>query len=107
MSQNPDNIVNPGTVNVVNQGDGLLSVDQPVGDGPSQNPGPLVQGGSASPGLGTDSPDQPVTVSPAMTAQITVDGGLDSPTSPNEINTMENNVVDQIYGQGDPANVFV
>jgi hypothetical protein len=30
MPQNPDNVVNPGLVDVADQGDGPLSVDQPV-----------------------------------------------------------------------------
>ena len=38
MSQNPDNVVNPSTVNVADQGDGPLSVDQPVTVRPSYNP---------------------------------------------------------------------
>ena len=40
---------NPGTVNVVNQGDGLLSVDQPVTVSPSNSAGsatPAIAGGS-------------------------------------------------------------
>ena len=135
--QNPDNVVNPGSVNVANQGDGLTLVNQtitegpgtnpgplakgltaapgigpaspnqPVGEGPSTNSGPLVQAGSAAPGLGTDKPDQPVTVTPAMTAQHTIEGGTYSPQSPNTENTTENTVINQTYGQGTPKNVFV
>jgi len=135
--QNPENVVNPGTVNVVNQGDGPLVVDQPVTRGPGTNPGPLVAGlsatpsfgkaypnqpvttgpstnagalvqaGSEAPGLGTDKPDQPVTITNAMTAQRTVEGGTYSPQSPNTENTTENTVINQTYGQGVPRNVFV
>lgn len=36
---NPNNVVNPGTVNVVNQGDGLTVVDQPVTVSPSSSAG--------------------------------------------------------------------
>lgn len=42
------NVVNPGLVNVADQGDGLLSVDQPVQVGPSSNPAtatPAIAGG--------------------------------------------------------------
>jgi hypothetical protein len=137
MPQNPATSTNPGVVNVADQGDGLTVVDQPVTTGPgtnpgpteqtgnegfglgldvpdqpvttgpSTNPGPLVQAGSEGFGLGTDAPDQPVTVSPAQTAQRTVDGGLNSPVSPDTINTTQNTVVNQIYDQGNPTNVFV
>lgn len=104
----PDqNVVNPGTVNVADQGDGLLSVDQPVTTGPSQSSGPEVSGGSAAPGLGTDTPDQPVTVGTPMTANRSVDGGLYSPQSKNTANTTENTVINQTYGVGQPENVFV
>ncbi len=136
MPQNPNDVTNPGLVNVADQGDGLLSVDQPVQsgpstnpgplsqagsagfgigpdnpdqpvrEGPSSNPGPLVQAGSAGFGLGPDFPDQPVTVTPPLTAQRTVDGGLYSPESPNTINTTENTVVNQVYGVGNPTNVY-
>jgi hypothetical protein len=129
-------VTNPGLVNVVTQGDGLTLVNQTITVGPSTNPGPTAAGLTAAPGLGTDSPDQPVTVSPstnpgplvqgaalapglgvaplsagqvsdAMTAQLTIQGGTASPTSPNTINTMENTVVNQVYGTGAPARVFV
>jgi len=137
MPQNPDNVVNPGTVNVADQGDGPLSVDQPVTVGPSYNPGPVVpagsaapgtgpdspdqpvttgpgtnpgpvvQAGSSAPGNGPDSPDQPVTVGPSQNSGTLVQGGTASPTSPDTINTTQNNVAGQVYGQGTPANVFV
>lgn len=131
------NVTNPGDVNVADQGDGRLSVDQPVTTGPgtnpgplaaglssaggrglaspdepvtlspSTNPGPLVQAGSKGFGLGTEHPDQPVTVTPPMTAQATVQGGTSSPTSPNTLNVITNDVVGQVYGAGTPKNVFV
>lgn len=101
------NVVNPGLVNVADQGDGLISVDQPVKVGPSTNPGPVVAGLDSAPGLGTDSPDQPVTVSPPQTANTSVAGGTYSPTSPNTENVITNNVVEQVYGTGSPTNVFV
>ena len=130
-------VTNPGDVNIANQGDGLVSVDQPVTAGPgtnpgplaaglasaggrglacpdepvtlspSTNPGPLVQAGSEGHGLGTVRTDQPVTVTPAMTAQATIQGGTASPTSPNTLNVITNDVVQQVYGAGTPANVFV
>jgi|SRR5271157_1017627 len=100
-------VTNPGSVNVANQGDGRLSVDQPVEVGPSTNPGPLVQAGSFAPGIGTESPDQPVTVSPSSNAGPLVDADLFSPESPNCQNTTENTVINQIYGTGTPKNVFV
>ena len=107
MPQNPQDTTNPGLVNVANQGDGRTVVDQQVLVGPSQNPGPLVQSGSVAPGIGPEAPDQPVTVTPAMTAQRTVEGGTYSPQSPDTIDTTENTVVNQIYGTGNPTNVFV
>jgi len=101
------NVVNPGTVNVADQGDGLLSVDQPVTVSPPSNAGPIVQAGSEGFGLGTDAPDQPVTVTPPMTAQATVQGGAFSPVSPDTENVITNDVVQQVYGVGTPKNVFV
>jgi len=86
---------------------GRESPDQPVTVGRSTNPGPLTQADAASPIVGLESPDQPVTVTPPMTARQSIDGGLNSPTSPNTINTTANTVVNQIYGQGNPTNVFV
>jgi hypothetical protein len=107
MSQNPQDVTNPGVTNVADQGDGTTTVDQPVTVSPSSNPGPLVQSGTAVAGLGTTGPDQPVTVTPPMTAQETVEGGTYSPQSPVTDNVIENNVVGQVYGQGTPANIFV
>jgi hypothetical protein len=101
------NVVNPGLVNVADQGDGLVVVDQPVKVSTSTNPGPLVQGLTSAPGLGVDVPDQPVTISPAMTAQSTVQGGTYSPSKPNVTTVITNNVAGQVYGTGSPSNVFV
>ena len=42
------NVTNPGDVNVADQGDGRLSVDQPVTTGPGTNPGPLAAGLSSA-----------------------------------------------------------
>jgi len=135
MSYN--NVVNPGLVNVADQGDGLTVVNQTIATGPSTNPGPVVAGLAsapglgadspdqpvrvssstnpgplaagltAAPGLGADSPDQPVTISPAMTAGSTVQGGTASPSSKNVTTVITNNVVGQVYGTGSPSNVFV
>jgi hypothetical protein len=108
MPQNPDNVVNPDLADVVDQGDGPTVVDQPVLVGPSTNPGPLVAASSVAPGLGNDSPDQPVTTSaPATTALHTVEGGTFSPQSPSTVDTTQNTVVGQTYGLPNPANVFV
>ena len=108
MPQNPAEVTNPDLVDVADQGDGATSVDQPVLVGPSTNPGPLDQAGDVKPGHGSDSPDQPVTVSePASTALPTVEGGTASPQSPDTIDTTENTVINQIYGAPDPINVFV
>jgi hypothetical protein len=108
MPQNPDNVVDPGLVDVVAQGDGPLSVDQPVVKSPSTNPGPLVPADDEAPGTGTDSPDQPVTVSrPATTGLNTVDADVFSPQSANTINTTENTVINQVYGSPNPPDVYV
>jgi len=98
------NVVNPGTVNVADQGDGLLSVDQPVAVGPSQNAGPLVS--AADQGDGSLSVDQPVTVTPPQVSLNTVQGGTFSPQGPDVLNTTQNNVAGQVYGQGLPTNVY-
>jgi len=121
MPQNPEDVTNPGSVNVADQGDGRTTVDQPVKVGPSSNPGPLVQAGSEGFGLGPDDPDQSVQVGPsqssasAQTARSltgeTVEPGLTnagtySPLSPDTLNVTQNNVAGQVYGQGRPKNVY-
>lgn len=70
-------VTNPGSVNVADQGDGLLSVDQPVTVGCSQNAGQSV------------------------------DGDDGSPTSPSVVTTTQNTVVGQVYGTGTPSQVYV
>ena len=70
------NVVNPGLVNVADQADGRTSVDQEV------------------------------TVTPPMTAQLSVDGGSSSPGGPDVVNTTQNNVAGQVYGTGRPINVY-
>jgi hypothetical protein len=122
MSQNPQDTTNPGLVNVADQGDGLTVVDQPVSTGPSTNPGPIVQAGAEGFGLGDSDPDQPVTVGPSQNSAASIvdinfpgkiveagitNAGSFSPLSPDTINTTENTVVNQIYGQGNPQTVFV
>jgi len=121
MAQNPEDVTNPGSINVADQGDGPTTVDQPVTVGPSSNPGPLVQAGAEAPGLGPDDPDQSVKVGPsqsaasAQTAQSmtgeTVEPGLTnagtySPQSPDTLNVTQNNVAGQVYGRGTPKNVY-
>jgi hypothetical protein len=118
--QNPQDSTNPDLVNVADQGDGLTVVDQPVTVGPSTNPGPLVNAGDQ----GDDplSVDQPVSVGPSQSSASSqeatsspgesvepgvTNAGTYSPQSPDTINTTQNTVVDQIYGQGTPQNVFV
>ncbi len=79
MPQNPQNVTNPGLVNVADQGDGLLTVDQPVTVGPSQSAGSATVAVAASGGAGV----------------FTV-------TSPNDAL-----VVTEVFGVGLPRNVFV
>ncbi len=120
MAQNPETSTNPGVVNVADQGDGLVVVDQPVTTGPGTNPGPLVA--VAPEGDGPTSVDQPVSVGPSQSSASSAtassqagesvepgvtNAGTYSPQSPNTINTTPNTVVNQIYGQGNPTNVFV
>lgn len=122
MPQNPQDTTNPGLVNVADEGDGRLSVDQPITTGPGTNPGPLVQADAEGFGLGDANPDQPVTVGPSQNSAASIvdvnfpgkiveagitNAGSFSPVSPDTINTTENTVVNQIYGQGNPQNVFV
>jgi hypothetical protein len=99
-------ITNPGVVNVSDQGDGPTSVDQCVTVDPSQVGAATVAGTGAGPQVGV-ALDEAVTVTPPMTARRDVDGGLESPTSGNCINTTEDTVVNQTYGAGSPANVYV
>jgi hypothetical protein len=108
MPQNPLEVTNPDLVDVADQGyDSSPSPDQPVTTGPSQSSGPLVAAASAKPGVGADAPDQPVTTGPSQNGGRLVEGGTFSPQSPDTANVVANNVADQVYGTGTPANVFV
>jgi hypothetical protein len=80
VPQNPQDTTNPGSTNVADQGDGVLSVDQCVETGPSSNPSadtPSVAGG----GLG----GSPITTT----------------------NPGTTNVADEAFGIGLPRNVNV
>jgi len=74
--------------------DGMVKVNQAVTVSPPTNAGPITQGGDLAPGRGVAATD-PSDVTPAMTAQRSVDGGTASPTSPNTINTTQDTVVTQ------------
>ena len=74
--------------------DGMVEKDQAVTVSPSTNSGPITQGGDLAPGRGVAATD-PSDVTPAMTAQRSVNGGTASPTSPNTINTTQNTAVTQ------------
>jgi hypothetical protein len=100
------NVVNPGLVNVADQGDGPLVVDQPVTTGPGTNPGSFNRAGALAPGAGARSPDQPVAVGTPQTAGSTVQGGTYSPQSPSTANVTRNNVASQVYGTWPPAEVY-
>jgi hypothetical protein len=73
--QNPENVTNPGSVNVADQGDGLTVVDQAVTVSPSYNPGPVVATGSRGFGQGDADPDQPVKVGPSTNPGPLVQAG--------------------------------
>lgn len=103
---NPENVVNPGLVNVADQGDGPLVVDQPVTTGPGTNPGSFNRAGDRAPGTGTRSPNQPVTVGTPQTAGTTVQGGTYSPQSPNTEDVSQDSVRNQTYGTWPPAEVY-
>jgi len=74
-----EDVTNPGLVNVADQGDGLLSVDQPVTVSPSSSAGSAVSAASGSGGAGVASVTDPDVVS----------------------------VADQAFGKGLPRNVNV
>lgn len=80
MPQNPADVTNPGLVNVADQGDGLLTVDQPVTVGPSQSAGSATVAVAAGGG----------------------GSGVFTVTSPNDAL-----VVTEVFGVGLPRNVFV
>jgi len=88
------NVVNPGSVNVAEQSDGEILVNQAITVSPSMNAGPIIQGGDLAPGWGVADTD-PSDVTPAMTAQRSIDGGTASPASPNTINTTQNTAISQ------------
>ena len=73
---------------------GMVKKNQAITVSPSSNAGPLTQGGDLAPGRGVAETD-PSDVTPAMTAQRSVDGGTASPVSPDTINTTENTAVTQ------------
>jgi hypothetical protein len=72
----------------------MVKKNQAVTVSPPTNAGPITQGGDLAPGRGVAATD-PSDVTPAMTAQRSVDGGTASPTSPNTINTTQDTVVTQ------------
>ncbi len=74
--QNPENVTNPGVTNVADQGDGPLSVDQPVQTGTPQ------------------------------VANLTVQGGTFSPQSPDTEDVAQDQVATQVYGSPYPENVY-
>ena len=88
-------------------GRGPSSPNQPVTVSPSSNAGPITQGGSYKPGLGDVDVNQPVTVGPSQNSGVLVAADVASPTKPDCINTIENNVVDQVYGTGSPTNIYI
>lgn len=73
---------------------GMVKKNQAVTVSPSSNAGPITQGGDLAPGRGVAETD-PSDVTPAMTAQRSVNGGTSSPVSPNTITTTQNTVVAQ------------
>ncbi len=79
MAQNPEDVTNPGLVNVADEGDGPLSVDQPVTVSPSSNPAQVTV--AANGGLGA---------------------GVASITNPDLVN-----VASETFGIGLPANINV
>ena len=77
MSQNPADVTNPGSDNVVTEGFGLgpINPNQPVTTGPGTNPGPVVAGLASAPGLGVPASRQTVQVSPSSNAGPLVQAG--------------------------------
>ena len=72
-------VTNPGLVNVANEGDGRISVDQPVTVSPSYNAGAATSALSGGPG------GRPINV-----------------TNPGDAN-----VADEVFGIGLPKNVII
>jgi hypothetical protein len=102
-------VTNPGVTNVADQGNvyGPLVVNQCESKTPSGNAGDLYS--VADQGDHLVSIDQCVTATKPIGQGLTpnIDADLASPVSPDTINTTQNTVVGQIYGQGTPINVFV
>ena len=74
-------VTNPGSVNVVTKGDGLLVVDQPVTVSPSSNPG---------------------TATPAIASGPSSSAAVITTTNPGVTN-----VANETFGNGLPVTVFV
>jgi hypothetical protein len=132
-----EDVTNPGVVTVADQAfDGLPEniaasngVEEPVSISPNNERGDDGDGtpvtvdqavtvtpqttsvnnrrGDSGGGPGAISVDQPVTITPSMTSQRSVPGAAFQPGNGQVINTTQNNVAGQIYGQGTPQNVFV
>lgn len=83
-----------------------LSVDQPVTVTPPMTSQRNVDGDDESSVLPL-SVNQPVTVQVPGRALDTIQGGSAGAVSLNVITTTQNTVVNQIYGVGTPANVYV
>jgi hypothetical protein len=102
-------VTNPGLVNAADEADGLTKINQAITVGPSTNPGRFVHAAKHAPGKGVAGPS-PGDVTPAMTAQLSVDGGTASPVSPNTEDTTANTVIGQptsVQQFNKTINVFV
>lgn len=129
-----EDVTNPGVVNVADEGyDGLPEEVPPFGQVPASASAindrgevsvekllsvdqPVTVSEPATSALDNErgevsvqkliSVDQPVTVQVPGEPLLSVAGGTYSPTSPNVKNTTLNNVAGQVYGTGNPTNVY-
>ena len=81
MSQNPADVTNPGSVNVVTEGFGVgpIAPNQPVTKGPGTNPGPVVAGLASAGGLGAPASSQTVQKGPSTNSGPLTQGGSYAP----------------------------
>jgi len=86
---------------------GDISPNQPVTVTPQTTPVLVLDGDDGKPGIGPIEPNQPVIVEETIVSLTQVQGGAFDPIHGEVAEVITNNVVQQTYGTGLPANVFV
>jgi hypothetical protein len=100
-------VTNPGIVNVADEAYFPSTIEQTIRTStPATGVGPTTQGSALAPGIGLPVLSPSISIPPQI-ANTNVDGDDYSPLSPNVINTTENTVIGQLYGNNHVITVFV